>query len=127
MSLSLSLSLSLSAVKVKVKVKVKSQEASTLAIFLALATGSTENRGLLVAQALLQVTAKLARQANFITFLGKCSGLQHTALLDKLDTRKESWPIFTHSTGLLRPGYLCLLHAAVQQSRHPADSRFPRS
>ena len=51
---------------VKVKVKVKTQEATTLAIFLALATESTENRGLLLAQALLQVTAKLAQQANFI-------------------------------------------------------------
>jgi len=44
--------------------KSKSQIATTLAIFLALASDCTENRGLLVAQALLQVTAKLAQQAN---------------------------------------------------------------
>ncbi len=36
------------------------QKATTLANVLALASDCTENRGLLVAQALLQVTAKLA-------------------------------------------------------------------
>lgn len=40
-------------------------------ILLALATESTENRGLLVAQALLQVTAKLVQQANFMNSAGE--------------------------------------------------------
>jgi len=45
----------------------KSQIATTLAIFLPLASDCTENRGLLVAQALLQLTAKLAQQANSLS------------------------------------------------------------
>ncbi len=51
------------------KSKSKSQIATTLAISLALASDCTENRGLLVAQALLQVTAKLAQQANSLSFV----------------------------------------------------------
>ncbi len=47
--------------------KSKSQIATTLANFLAPASDSTENRGLLVAQALLQLTAKLAQQANSLS------------------------------------------------------------
>jgi len=49
--------------------KVKWQQ--TLAKFCPLASDCTENRGLLVAQALLQVTAKLAQQANFLAFCEK--------------------------------------------------------
>jgi len=44
-----------------------SQIAITLAIFLAAASDCTENRGLLAAQALLQLTAKLAQQANSLS------------------------------------------------------------
>ena len=46
--------------------------AATLAIFLALATGSTGNRGLLVLECLLQLTAKLVQLTNFTNhgFLG---------------------------------------------------------
>ena len=47
--------------------KSKSQIATTLANFLAPASDCTENRGLLVAQALLQLTAKLAQQANSLS------------------------------------------------------------
>jgi len=47
--------------------KSKSQIATTLANFLARASDCTENRGLLVAQALLQLTAKLAQQANSLS------------------------------------------------------------
>jgi len=47
--------------------KSKSQTATTLASFLAPASDCTENRGLLVAQALLQLTAKLAQQANSLS------------------------------------------------------------
>jgi len=47
--------------------KSKSQIATTLANFLAAASDCTENRGLLVAQALLQLTAKLAQQANSLS------------------------------------------------------------
>ena len=47
--------------------KSKSQIATTLAIFLAAASDCTENRGLLAAQALLQLTAKLAQQANSLS------------------------------------------------------------
>ena len=32
-----------------------------------------------------------------------------------MNIRRESWPIFTYSTGLKRPGCLCLSLAAVQQ------------
>ncbi|DBA69816.1 TPA: hypothetical protein ACH3X2_012535 [Trebouxia sp. C0005] len=64
-SLSLSLSLSLSASESK----SNSQIATALAIFWALASDCTGNRGLLVAQALLQVIAKLAQQANFVKML----------------------------------------------------------
>jgi len=49
------------------KSKSKSQIATTLAIFLAAASDCTENRGLLAAQALLQLTAKLAQQANSLS------------------------------------------------------------
>ena len=45
----------------------QSQIATTLANFLALASDCTENRGLLVARALLQLTAKLAQQANSLS------------------------------------------------------------
>jgi len=44
-----------------------SQIVTTLANFLAPASDCSENRGLLVAQALLQLTAKLAQQANFLS------------------------------------------------------------
>ena len=47
--------------------KSKSQIATTLAIFLAAASDCIENRGLLAAQALLQLTAKLAQQANSLS------------------------------------------------------------
>ena len=47
--------------------KSKSQIATTLANFLAPASDCTENRGLLVAQALLQLTAKLAQQPNSLS------------------------------------------------------------
>ncbi len=47
--------------------KSKSQIATTLANFLAPASDCTENRGLLVAQALLQLTAKLAQQENSLS------------------------------------------------------------
>jgi len=69
--------------------KVKWQQ--TLAKFCTLASDCTENRGLLVAQALLQVTAKLAQQANCLT---------------KADTRKDSWPVFTLSTDLFSLAFL---------------------
>ena len=52
--------------------KSKSQIATTLAMFLVPASGCTENRGLLVAQALLQVTAKVAPQQT-PCLLCKCS------------------------------------------------------
>ena len=51
----------------KSKSKSKSQIATTLANFLAPASDCTENRGLLAAQALLQLTAKLAQQANSLS------------------------------------------------------------
>ena len=59
-SCGLSLSLSLSAVKSK----TKSQISTTLAIF---GTLTRDCKGLLVAQALLQVTAKLAQQADSLS------------------------------------------------------------
>ncbi len=49
------------------KSKSKSQVATTLAFFLAPASDCTENRGLPAAQALLQLTAKLAQQANSLS------------------------------------------------------------
>ena len=49
------------------KSRSKSQIATTLANFLAPASDCTENRGLLVAQALLQLTAKLAQQPNSLS------------------------------------------------------------
>ena len=57
-----------------------SQEAPTLATFSAFASDCTESRGLLVAQALLQLTAKLVQQANFLTHCGR----QHAASLYRL-------------------------------------------
>jgi len=50
----------------KAKSKSKSQIATTLAIFWALAS---DCRGLLIAQTLLQVTAKPAQQANSLFFV----------------------------------------------------------
>jgi len=73
--------LCLGAAEIKVK-KSKSQIATTPANFLAPASDCTENRGLLVAQALLQLTAKLAQQANSLSSVktlwlpAHCSALQ---------------------------------------------------
>jgi len=39
----------------------------------------------------------------------------------KLDTKKESWPVFTDSTALLRPACLWVLLAAQQQTCPPAE------
>ena len=76
---------------------------------------STEIRGLLVAHALLERTAELAQRAT-IRLLGKRSSSQHVGLLEKLDTRKGSWPVCQTALNLLRSGCLWLLLAAVHQS-----------
>jgi len=60
----------------RVKSKSKSQIATTLAIFLAAASDCAEKRYLLAAQALLQLTAKLAQQANSLS-----SALANSTLL----------------------------------------------
>ena len=65
-----------------------------LANLLAPASDCTGNKGLLVAQASLQMTANLAQQANSLSSVR----IQQAALLHKLDTTKESWPLCTHST-----------------------------
>ena len=57
-----SLSLSLSAVKVRKSVRQHPGK------FFALGSDCTENRGLLVAQALLELTAKLVQQARCMAF-----------------------------------------------------------
>ena len=70
---------------------------------------STENSSLLVAQALLRVTAKLAQQANFMVHC-------EYALASTLRCLKH-WTLacLTHWTvAAFRHGYLCLLHAAQQ-------------
>ncbi len=95
----------------------QSQIATTLAIFWALAS---DCRGLLVAQALLQLTAKLAQQANSLSFVK----MLWLTLLHKLDNTTESWPDFTDKTALLRPACLWVLLAAQQQNFPPADNRF---
>ncbi len=87
--------------------KSKSQIATTLANFLAPAGDCTQRRGLLVAQALLQLTAKLAQQANSLSSVNVPLLTAHvyTALVHKLDTSttNEIWPVYTDSTALLKP------------------------
>ena len=46
----------------------QSQSGSTLAVVFALGSDCTENRGLLIAQALLELTAKLVQQARCMAF-----------------------------------------------------------
>ena len=74
--------------------KVKWQQ--TLAKFCPLATDCTENRGLLVAQALLQVTAKLAQQADFLTFCEKALARSMLLCLMKQILGKTAG-LFSHS------------------------------
>ena len=50
------------------KSKSENKQGSTLAIFWAPGRDCTENRGLLVALALLEVRAKLVEQANYQAF-----------------------------------------------------------
>ena len=101
--------------------KSKSQIATIVATFLAAASDRTENR----AQVLLQLTAKLAQQAKSLSFVKTLGPVAH-CLLHKLDTIKESWPIFTHSTALFRHVCLWLLLAAQQHTCPPAGNRFPK-
>ncbi len=107
------------------KSKSRSQIATTLAHFWALASDCTENRGLLVAQALLQVTAKLAQQANSLSFV-KIFWLTAHCFASQPGSTKESGPHFTDSTALLRPA-LFSLAAAAAANCCPADNRFSRS
>ena len=58
-------------------------------------------------------------------FLWKCSSSQYFGLLERLDTRQESWPVLPDSTSLSRSGCLWLLLAAVHQRSH-AHSRFQK-
>ncbi len=108
------------------KSKSKGQIATTLAVFLAAASDCTENSGLLAAQALLQLTAKLAQQANSLSSV-KMLWLTAHCFASQTDTTEESWPIFTDSTALLRLACLWLSPAAVQQTCPAADIRFSRS
>jgi len=91
--------------------KVKWQQ--TLAKFCPLASDCTENRGLLVAQALLQVTAKLAQQANCLTFCEKALASNILLCLIKQILGKTAG-LFSHSalTFLALLSYsFCLLHS----------------
>ena len=76
--------------------KSKSQTATTLVKFCPLASDCTENRGLLIAQALLQVTAKLAQQANFLTFCEKALASNMLLCLMKQILGKTAG-LFSHS------------------------------
>ena len=85
--------------------------ATTLAVFSSLESECTENRGLPDAQALLQLTAKLAQQAN----LSYCEIAPATSMLlcwTNWIPSKEGCPVFTHSTGVegLLAHAFCLLH-----------------
>ena len=99
----------------------QSQMACTLVKFCPLASECTENRGLLVAQSLLQLTAKLAQQANFLIF---CSVLSNflfcqSMLLGLINSMNgiqgKSAGIFTQTTltlGALLTYVFCLLHSS---------------
>ena len=100
------------------KSELKSQTITTLANFVATAGDCTASRGLLVAQALLQLTAKLAQQADS---LPPVNMPWHTAHCIASQTGYCKRPVFTDSTALLKPAYLWLLLAAVQQTCPPAD------
>ena len=68
--------------------------------------------------------SKACSTSKLLVFCENALAKQHTALLHKLDTTKESWPDFTESAALLRAACLWVLLAAQQQTLPPADNRF---
>ena len=90
----------------------QSQMACTLVKFCPLASECTENRGLLVAQSLLQLTAKLAQQANFLTF---CQSMLLGLINSMNGIQGKEAGIFTQTTltlGALLTYVFCLLHSS---------------
>ncbi len=110
--------------------KSKSQIATTLAIFLTPASDCTENRGLLVAQALLQLTARLAQQANSLCSV-KMLWLTAHCFASQTGYYKRKLAYFYRKLAYFYrkhcPLEACSPMAAQQQTCPPADNRFPRS
>ena len=81
--------MSLSAVKVKVRL---TEWDSTLTIYFASGGDCTENRGLLVAQPLLELTAKLdnVQQANYLAFCENAVAHSMVGLTEEQITGKKA-------------------------------------
>ena len=92
-------------------------------VFWTPASDCTENRGLLVAQALLQLTAKLAQQANSVCSV-KMLWLTAHCFASQTGYYKRKLACFyiQHC-----PLEACWPMAFAQQTCSPADDRFPRS
>jgi len=111
------------------KSRSKSQIATTLANFLAPASDCTENRGLLVAQALLQLTAKLAQQANSLSSV-KMLWLTAHCFAAETGYYKRKLGCFYRQHCPLKRLEACLpmaLACCCAANLPSADNRFPRS
>jgi len=108
------------------KSKSKSQIATTLANFLAPASDCTENRGLLVAQALLQLTAKLAQQANSLSSV-KMLWLTAHCFAAQTGYYKRKLACFYRQHCPLEACLPMALACCCAANLPSADNRFPRS
>jgi len=108
------------------KSKSKSQTATTLANFLAPASDCTENRGLLVAQALLQLTAKLAQQANSLSSV-KMLWLTAHCFAAQTGYYKRKLACFYRQHCPLEACLPMALACCCAANLPSADNRFPRS
>ncbi len=106
--------------------KSKSQIATTLAYFLAPASDCTENRGLLVAQALLQLTAKLAQQANSLSSV-KMLWLTAHCFAAQTGYYKRKLACFYRQHCPLEACLPMALACCCAANLPSADNRFPRS
>jgi len=108
------------------KSKSRSQIATTLANFLAPASDCTENRGLLVAQALLQLTAKLAQQANSLSSV-KMLWLTAHCFAAQTGYYKRKLACFYRQHCPLEACLPMALACCCAANLPSADNRFPRS
>jgi len=104
----------------------QSQIATTLANFLAPASDCTENRGLLVAQALLQLTAKLAQQANSLSSV-KMLWLTAHCYAAQTGYYKRKLACFYRQHCPLEACLPMALACCCAANLPSADNRFPRS
>jgi len=104
----------------------QSQIATTLGNFLAPASDCTENRGLLVAQALLQLTAKLAQQANSLSSV-KMLWLTAHFFAAQNGYYKRKLACFYRQHCPLEACLPMALACCCAANLPSADNRFPRS